>query len=137
MKPDLLQLKCYKNEAVVKHFCHHHPECSLDEGQELLEDLLAWMWLSNQRKKLGKKTYLFGPLIIMDEMWHVFILHTRDYVDFSMHFFDEYVHHDVEPAGFEHVMDEEELTDFLQDCFNYLDHDWVTRRFSNALANET
>lgn len=67
-------------------------------------------------------------------MWHSFILHTRDYIDFSMKYFGEYFHHDVEPVGFEHVLDEEELADYLQDCFQYLNKGWVERRFSMAFA---
>ncbi|AMP88838.1 hypothetical protein [Legionella pneumophila] len=130
----LSELLHYKNEKIVTHFCHSHPEYSMREGLILFEDLLAWMWLNKQRNLRGKKTYLFGPLLIIDEMWHSFILHTRDYVDFSMKYFGEYFHHDVEPVGFEHVLDEEELTDFLQDCFQYLNKEWVERRFSKAFA---
>ena len=137
MNSNLEELKKYKNQKVITYFCYHHPEYSLDDGRCIFEDLLSWMWLNNQRSKVGKKTYLFGPLLILDEMWHTFILHTRDYIDFSMHYFGEYVHHDVEPIGFEHLLDEDELTDFLQDCFDYLDQDWVARRFSSALTHET
>ncbi|HHL3493858.1 TPA: hypothetical protein ACQ53F_002720 [Legionella pneumophila] len=130
----LSELLHYKNEKIVTHFCHSHPEYSMREGLILFEDLLAWMWLNKQRRLRGGKTYLFGPLLILDEMWHSFILHTRDYVDFSMKYFGEYFHHDVEPSGFEHVLDEEELTDFLQDCFQYLNKEWVERRFSIAFT---
>ncbi|HAT1771417.1 TPA: hypothetical protein I8034_000758 [Legionella pneumophila] len=130
----LSELLHYKNEKIVTHFCHSHPEYSMREGLILFEDLLAWMWLNKQRRLRGEKTYLFGPLLILDEMWHSFILHTRDYVDFSMKYFGEYFHHDVEPSGFEHVLDEEELTDFLQDCFQYLNKEWVERRFSIAFT---
>ncbi|HAU1151783.1 TPA: hypothetical protein JBI12_07515 [Legionella pneumophila] len=130
----LSELLHYKNEKIVTHFCHSHPEYSIQEGLILFEDLLAWMWLNKQRNLRGKKTYLFGPLLILDEMWHSFILHTRDYVAFSMKYFGEYFHHDVEPSGFEHVLDEEELTDFLQDCFQYLNKEWVERRFSMVFS---
>lgn len=134
MNPGLLDIKRYKNQKVVNYFCYHHPEFTLDDGQLLFEDLLAWMWLNQQRKKLGKNTYLFGPLLILDEIWHAFILHTRDYIDFSMCYFGEYLHHEVEPVGFEHVMEEDELSDYLHDCFNFLEQSWVERRFSNALT---
>lgn len=136
MSSELLKLKHYRNQKVVDYFCYHHPEFTWDDGQLLFEDLLAWLWLNTQRKKEGKNTYLFGPLLILDELWHTFILHTRDYVDFSMQYFGEYIHHEVEPIGFEHVIEEEELTDFLQDCFKYLDQHWVERRFSTALIDE-
>jgi len=122
----------YTNQAVVTLFCHHHPEYSIDEGAALLQDLLAWFWLKNERKKRNKETYLFGPLLILDELWHIFILHTRDYTDFSNRYFGEYIHHDPEPVGFEHVLTEDELSDYLTDCFNYLDEDWVERRFAEA-----
>lgn len=132
MIPDFTTLAEYKNEQVVAHFCFHHPEFSLREGNQLFDDLLSWMWLNWQRSRMGKKTYLFGPLLILDEMWHTFILHTRDYVLFSMHYFGEYFHHEVEPVGFEHILEEEELTDYLQDCFKYLQSEWVERHFSAA-----
>ncbi|KTD37544.1 hypothetical protein Lmor_0407 [Legionella moravica] len=137
MIPSLHDLKRYKNQNVINYFCYHHPECSLDDGQCLFEDLLSWLWLNYQRSKNGKLTYLFGPLLVLDEMWHIFILHTRDYIDFSMHYFGEYIHHEIEPIGFEHIIEEDELTDFLHDCFEYLDQDWVARRFSSALTDQT
>ncbi|WP_181951511.1 hypothetical protein [Legionella sainthelensi] len=129
--PDIL---LYQNMTVVTYFCYHRPDLTVQEVNELFTDLLSWMWLSNQRAKLGKKTYLFGPLLLLDELWHAFILHTRDYVDFSIHYFGAYFHHDIEPIGFEHVMEEDELADYLQDCFTYLGVEWVSRRFEMALV---
>lgn len=130
---NLSALLDYKNKAVLSHFRCHHPEFSEQESQVLFADLLSWMWLNAQRKKQGKKTYLFGPLLILDALWHSFILHTRDYVDFSTRYFDTYFHHDVELIGQEHLMEEEELNDYLQDCFTYLGSEWVARRFAIAL----
>lgn len=130
---DLSDLLCYQNTTVVDYFCHRYPESIRHEVEVLFTDLLAWMWLNAQRAKQGKNTYLFGPLLILDELWHAFILHTRDYVDFSMRYFGSYFHHDIEPLGSEHHMEEEELTDYLQDCFTFLGSDWVARRFEKAL----
>lgn len=133
MDIELSELLNYKNTAVINYFCHHHPEYSPEQGHELFEDLLAWMWLNRQRIKLNKNTYLFGPLLVLDELWHAFILHTKDYVEFSMRYFGSYFHHEIEPIGFEHRLDEEELSDFLEDCFIYLNQEWVERRFASAL----
>jgi len=133
MIPALPTLLDYKNPQVVAHFCHKNPQYSLEEGQQLFTDLLQWMWLRQQRAKFQKKTYLFGPLIIIDELWHDFILHTQDYHSFCTQYFGSYFHHEVEPLGFEHHLDQNELNDFLQDCFTYLDADWVERRFSVCL----
>lgn len=128
-----LELQHYQNPKLITYFCHHHPEYSQDEAEQLFADLLSWMWLNLQRGKLGKKTLLFGPLLVLDELWHAFILHTRDYCEFSSRYFGGYFHHDIEPIGEEHQVTEEELRDYLQDCFTYLDAEWVTRRFSTAL----
>ncbi|STY30566.1 Uncharacterized conserved protein [Legionella wadsworthii] len=125
----------YKNKKVVEYFCHHNPELSEQEVQTLFTDLLAWIWLKVQRDQNGKKTYLFGPLLILDQLWHTFILHTRDYIYFSNQYFNTYVHHDIEPPGQEHVMEEDEISDFLQDCFTYLGSEWITRRFATALMD--
>lgn len=96
MNLDLSTILRYKNRTVVDYFCNYHPEFSVQEGLVLFTDLLSWIWLNAQRVKLGKKTYLFGPLLILDEMWHAFILHTRDYVDFSTQYWGCYFHHDIE-----------------------------------------
>jgi hypothetical protein len=133
MSTDLAKLLGYTHPAVITHFCHEYSEYSISEGQKLFQDLLAWFYLKNERTKRGKATYLFGPLLILDKLWHIFILHTRDYTDFSLRFFGEYIHHDPEPVGFEHVLNEDELSDYLMDCFNYLDQEWVERCFAEAL----
>lgn len=135
MTDKLAELLNYTNQPIINYFCHNHPQTNLNECNLLFKDLLAWMWLKKQRDQMGKKTYLFGPLLSLDEMWHDFILHTRDYIDFCMHYFGEYLHHDVEPPGFEHHIDEAELRDYLDDCLTYLDQDWVERRFIAALTD--
>ncbi|RUR13590.1 hypothetical protein [Legionella sp. km772] len=130
----LADVLAYQNFLVLKQFCHTHSEYSLTEAEQLFKDLLAWFWLRDQRAKKNKTTYLFGPLLILDELWHLFILHTRDYCNFSFHYFGDYVHHEPEPPGFEHRLTHDELTDYLNDCINYLGEEWVARRFAEALS---
>ncbi|MDI9817897.1 MULTISPECIES: hypothetical protein [unclassified Legionella] len=127
--PVLDELLAYQNEQVVRYFCHHHPDISYQEGQQLFNDLLAWMWLNACRQKSHRLTYLFGPLLRLDEVWHCFILHTPDYVDFCQHYFADYFHHHVETIGSEHELSPDELADFLEDCFEYLGDAWVERHF--------
>ncbi|KTD79194.1 hypothetical protein [Legionella waltersii] len=134
MTPSLGEVLQYQNEQVLAHFRNKHSDYSVQSSQQLFQDLLAWMWLAQQRNILGKKSYLFGPLLIVDDMWHSFILHTRDYVQFSTTYFGDYFHHEVEPDGMEHVLDEDEIRDFLEDCYQYLGEGWVERRFSEALV---
>lgn len=133
MHTELKELLAYRNQAVMSYFCHHHAGYSMLEAQELFTDLLAWLWLKEQRQKKGKHTYLFGPLLVLDELWHSFILHTHDYVAFSHDYFGQYLHHQIEPIGLEHHMSEDQLADFLHDCFAYIGEQWVERRFVDAL----
>lgn len=133
-EPLLSELLAYQNKQVVTHFCHHHPEFSYAQAKELFTDLLAWMGLNSYRKKNGRSTYLFGPLLILDEMWHTFILHTREYFSFCQTYFGDYFHHQVEPIGFEHELTPDELADYLNDCFDYLGEAWVNRHFAALLT---
>lgn len=127
--PLLSELLAYENERVVRYFCHSHPAISYEQGKLLFSDLLAWMWLNLFRKTKGANTYLFGPLLILDEFWHCFILHTQDYFSFCQSYFKDYFHHQIEPIGFEHQLSTEEFADFLNDCFEYLGEAWVHRHF--------
>lgn len=119
----------YKNAALLQYFCAHHSEINPAEAEQLLSDLMAWLWLNAYRRRLSKKTYLFGPLLILDELWHAFILHTRDYHAFCDQFFGEYIHHEIEPLGKEHEISPEELADFLSDAIDHLGMPWVLRYF--------
>ena len=130
----LADILAYENALVLEQFCHTHSQYSRKDVEQLFKDLLGWLWLKNQRAKQHKTSYLFGPLLILDELWHLFILNTRDYVDFSAHYFGEYLHHEPEPPGFEHHLTEDELGDYVNDCFDYLGAAWVERRFAAALS---
>jgi hypothetical protein len=132
--PALNELLLYHNKQVVDYFCHHHPEFSLPQSQQLFTDLLGWMWLTVYRKTSERHTYLFGPLLDMDSLWHAFILHTRDYQLFCERYFGNYFHHDIEPIGHEHELTPDQMANFLQDCFEFLGDDWVERYFAPALT---
>ena len=133
MIASLAELRTYKNPRVLEQFCYTHGDYSLIQAEQLFTDLLAWLWLKNQRTHQQKPTYLFGPLLLLDQLWHLFILHTRDYTEFSERYFGSYLHHDPEPPGLEHHLTEEELGDYVGDCFEYMGSDWVERRFAQAL----
>ncbi len=133
--PKLSELLAYKNQQVIQYYCHHHSDVTPEQANQLFTDLLAWLWLNVHRQLSERRTYLFGPLLLLDDMWHVFILHTRDYYSFSTRFFGAYVHHDIETPGAEHELSADELADFLHDCFEHLSEEWVLRYFSNFLAH--
>lgn len=132
--PALDELLAYHNEQVVHYFSYHHPEYTKTEAEKLFKDLMGWLWLKAYRSANNRRTYLFGPLLPMDAMWHVFILHTKAYELFCQQFFAEFVHHDVEPPGQEYQLMPEEIEDFLNDCFQFLGQNWVLDYFATFLA---
>lgn len=135
-KPLLQSLLAYNNPTVVHYFSNRYPSYNHHASQVLFKDLLGWLWLNALRQERQQPTWFFGPLLPMDEMWHCFILHTRDYHAFCQHYFGDYFHHDIEPAGAEYQLNPEEIASFLEDCFEHLGDEWVNRNFHEALADE-
>lgn len=132
----LLTTPAYENGAIIDYFCAKNPNYDQDTARLLFKDLLSWLVFNHMRARQHKKTHLFGPLMNLDEMWHTFILHTRAYSEFCEHYLGEFLHHDIEPIGYEHLINEDELRDYLEDCFKFLGVDWVSRRFALALEIE-
>jgi hypothetical protein len=102
MKTSLAELREYKNEAVVQRFLETWdlPEY---EAEELFEDMKKWLWLSVYSADLpaGKRIDLgfTQATKIIDEMWHTFILFTKEYHDFCERYFGRFVHHAPTPRS--------------------------------------
>lgn len=129
----LKQLLAYENKPVTARYCQEYPETTVNHSEQIFQDLLCWLWLNACRKHKNLKTHMIGPLLELDNMWHVFILHTRSYIDFCQQYFGEYFHHDVEPMGVEHELSPEELEEYLSDCYDQLGEEWVLRNFGRLL----
>lgn len=119
----------YQNNQVIHQFCQENPDKTVDQAQQLFADLLAWLWLSEHRNQRQLKSHMIASLQMLDEMWHVFILHTRSYTDFCQQYFHRYLHHEVEHHGNEHELTTDELTEYLNECYDYLGEDWLLRNF--------
>ena len=70
----------------------------LEETKAIFSEFKAMMWLMNEmefdgEQEQGNRFVIDDSLVILDEMWHTFILHTRDYHLFCMRLFGHYVHH--------------------------------------------
>lgn len=127
--PELSRVLSYHNASVINQFRTEHPEKSPEEAKQIFQDLLSWLWLSEYRAQQQLTTHMIAPLVMLDKMWHCFILHTQDYTDFCQHHFDRYLHHVVEPIGDEYTPPMDELSAYLSDCFDQLGEAWVVRNF--------
>lgn len=90
----------YKNENLVKYVAELK-NISAEEAAKRLIDLYRWLWLSSLRNHLYTQhesvpdSLMIGPeLGFIDDLWHAFILFTRDYQTFCQEYLGGMIHHD-------------------------------------------
>jgi hypothetical protein len=94
-QPKLEKLIKYKNKIVIDSFLKSF-DVSRSEAEQIFIEMLKFLWISISNYPKSKKDQAIGidhPLTIIDEMWHIFLLNTRDYLQFSHDYFGSYVHH--------------------------------------------
>jgi hypothetical protein len=95
-------IQCFNNSFSI-------PE---DDSELIFNETKKWLWLCAKVRNdrlLGKFSYPMGlfihqPLLILDEMWHSFLLFTEDYEYFCKQHLGVFIHH--RPFG----VDSKELT---------------------------
>lgn len=145
MLPDINRLIEYKNSRVVHYFLRDHPHYSGDVDI-LFADLLRYLWLCkkhalDRKAKPDDESLQFVCVMHlemreMDNMWHTFILFTREYAEFCHTYFDEFVHHlpnivEDKPELF--VNFEIDCTRYLSYVYDHLGEDTVKRWFAEHL----
>ncbi|HTM63066.1 MAG TPA: hypothetical protein VL360_01040 [Gammaproteobacteria bacterium] len=128
--PLLDDVIAYQNELVINQFMKQYPDKSAADARQIFQDFLSWLWLSESRLQRNLLSHMIEPLNILDAMWHVFILHTRAYSDFCQQYFGRYLHHEVEHEDSAAVMTTEDLTEYLNDCYDCLGQEWLVRNFN-------
>ncbi|MFO0667174.1 MAG: hypothetical protein U0174_24690 [Polyangiaceae bacterium] len=84
----------YENRDVVATFRRYY-SIGRREAARLWQDMLRFLWLGEAAARQG---YTGGiPMypwqVLMDEMWHCFILHSEDYAAFCQRYFGTFLHH--------------------------------------------
>lgn len=100
--PELNTLLEYKNPAVLKLYVQNHPDNKLS-AEDAFQESLKYLWLAQKHKidktnnpdhpELPPRCVMLQSMREIDEMWHEFILFTKDYSDFCQHYFGTYMHH--------------------------------------------
>lgn len=95
----LKEVLAYRNDNIVCKFTANYP-IAKEDAQELFEQLKKWLWVGAYIKEINDKESKKIPnlkvtssLWILDEMWHTFILFTKDYKRFCMDYFGFFIHH--------------------------------------------
>lgn len=88
----------YKNQDVIYRFLKLF-DISKEETEELFYETKKWLYalaLNQELYKKGEVDFLIGvndDLLMLDEMWHNFILFTIDYKEFCNDYFGFFIHH--------------------------------------------
>ena len=110
MKTNNKNIKRPSKESVL---AYQHPDLvcrfselygvTKDEAEDVFNQMKLWLWLGNERMFDIEKTnssdeertsmFIDIPLLVIDEMWHNFILFTKDYFYFCQKLFGHYLHH--------------------------------------------
>lgn len=86
-------LACEDEHDIIEAFMERY-EVSYEEAEDIFKEAKKWLWLASQQ---DESLFIDKPLIIIDEMWHNFILHTRQYYDFCINNFKRLIHHSPTP----------------------------------------
>lgn len=80
----------YENAEVVHRFSQDH-RISIEDSEEIFLETKRWLWLCATNPDVHLP--LFSEARAIDEMWHTFLLFTRDYAAFCETHFGKFVHH--------------------------------------------
>ncbi|MEO8402823.1 MAG: hypothetical protein ABI597_13710 [Gammaproteobacteria bacterium] len=126
MLPDLPTLLEYKNIHVLNRYANDYPNNKITP-EEAFEELMKYFWL-NLKHEADKICYpenqeldficgIHSEMKEIDDMWHTFLLFTKEYISFCKKYFGKYFHHSP-------TTDDEQITknDFEIDFTRFLSY---------------
>ncbi len=140
MKTSLEEILKYKHHGVINRFSKFYNK-SEQEAETVFTDLMQFFWASekHEKDKLNTLNEELDFVFIMDEamrpideIWHIFLLYTKDYMEFCDKYFGQYIHHlpDIVP-NMEQSEEQFELnlTRFIDYNYDLLGQETIKRWF--------
>jgi hypothetical protein len=103
MLPELNNVLKYTNTYVLERYTKDYPNNSLT-AEEALRELLKYFWLSEKysmdlqldpnNKSLHFFCAMHEEMKEIDDMWHTFLLFTKEYMSFCNYYFNKFIHHE-------------------------------------------
>lgn len=92
-RPTLNEVLAYENDILIEKFSATY-NCETSVSRFIFNETKKLFWLFNESNfdKFDNLS-IDNSLIILDEMWHTFILFTNDYSTFCHDLFGYYIHH--------------------------------------------
>jgi hypothetical protein len=81
----------YENDNIIESFIKNF-DISEDDAKDVFRQMLKWFIYCHDERSEGYRN-IDDATIIIDEMWHTFILFTPDYTRFCREYFGQYIHH--------------------------------------------
>jgi len=85
-------LDCENQHEVIEGFMNRY-NVSQTEAEEIFEETKKWLWLAAKSEESGLSLSIDKPLLVIDEMWHNFILYTKYYQNYCLNKFNKFIHH--------------------------------------------
>ncbi|MBL6447134.1 hypothetical protein JMN32_12500 [Fulvivirga sp. 29W222] len=99
MTIDLMEATdCDTEKIVIEGFMERY-NVSYEEAKDIFIETKKWLWLASKTQNSETALFIDKPLLIIDEMWHNFILHTKLYYKFCIQHFKRFIHHDPTPPN--------------------------------------
>jgi hypothetical protein len=100
--PTLPEVLLYDNLRVLKMYRKNYPQSKLSP-EKAFKEVLKYLWLTQKHSydmqmetdttQLPKNCVMLLSMQEIDNMWHEFILVTKDYTYFCEKYFGKYLHH--------------------------------------------
>jgi hypothetical protein len=98
----------YRHDGVVRRFMRVHGVAQ-ERAEAVFVETLKWLWLTRRAREArpeGLVLAVHPEIGAIDEMWHVFLLFTRDYAAMCDAHLGGFVHHNPAPEGPPEAVDE-------------------------------
>ncbi|WP_225316874.1 glycine-rich domain-containing protein [Legionella longbeachae] len=147
--PDLNKLISYENDKIISRYRKDYPNSKMN-AEDALKEFMKFVWLCHKHRvekkncangnSLAFSCVIHSDMRDIDNMWHTFLLFTRDYHDFCDLYLDGvFFHHDPLINPDRKVFDkndEEELTLYLSYIYDNLGEDTLIKWFHDSIAIE-
>lgn len=110
----LIDVLSYKNDFVVDCFLKNF-SMPREEAEDIFYETIKWLYLcayyQQHEESNSQSLYIFGGTQIIDEMWHTFILCTKDYFTFCEKYLGKFIHHQPISKSEQEAIEQQYLLD--------------------------
>ncbi len=112
----LEEVLAYRHPGVIKRYAKEQ-HVTLAEAEAVFQETLKWLCLCAYAIRADMACAMTPEIGQLDEMWHTFVLFTRDYSAFCEHYFGFFLHHVPNEAEADVPMDADAERQMLERPF--------------------